>query len=166
MREEFLPIKDFEDSYAVSNYGRVININTDHEVHASFNQQGVLRVNLVRASRVYNRSVNLLVIHAFDPHWSERFNSVINIDGDRGNNHISNLAARPRWFTVRYNRMFVPGYTASYKGPVRDVATGEVYPNSLVVAKTFGLIDAQVREAMLSRTFVFPTNQMFEEVEV
>lgn len=165
MLEEWKDIEGFEGMYAVSNFGRVINVRNGNEVTPSFNKQKTMRVNLYKDGRIYNRSLSVLVCHTFAPPFSEHFNSAINLDGDRANNHIDNLVPRPRWFTVNYNRQFRPGYTPRWNKPIRDCTTGIEYPNSLVVSTMFGVLDSDVYLSARNRTFVFPTNQFFEIVD-
>jgi hypothetical protein len=161
--EEWEPIPEF-DNYSVSSFGHVMNLKTGLDLSVSLNAEGVPKVSLYRDGRVYSRSVNLLVANAFISQYSVYFNSVINLDGDRLNNHVDNLARRPRWFAVSYNKQFKPGYQIDYRKPLRDKATGIEYPNSFVVSTTFGVLDKELFLATMNRTYVFPTNQMFEFV--
>lgn len=162
---DWAPILDFEN-YSVSTNGEVVNNDTNTPISISYNREGVPKVTLIGTDhRKYCRSLSLLVARAFIHGVPSHFDSSINLDGDRTNNHISNLALRPRWFAIMYNKQFKPGYQMSCKDPLRDCETGDEYPNSMAVATTFGVLDKDIFISVLNRTFLFPANRMFEFVD-
>lgn len=166
MTEQWSEIEHFRGKYLVSTYGNILNASRDQLVRQSVNAQGIAKVNLSVDNYKYCRSVALLVCHTFKPHWSQHFDSVINLDGDRRNNHVDNLEPRPHWFAYKYHRQFKQGYKIRWVKPFRDQETGIEYPNSLAVATHFGILDSDVYEATKANTFTFPTNQFFEFVEM
>jgi hypothetical protein len=163
--EEWAEIEGFNGKYIVSTFGNVMNAHRQRLIRQSYNRQGVAKVNLFSDNQTHCRAVALIVCHTFKPHDSVHFDSVINIDGDRSNNHVDNIEPRPHWFVYNYNRQFKPGYRIRYNKPMRDQDTGIEYPNSLAVAVTFGLLDSDIYEATKNNTYTFPTNQFFEFVD-
>lgn len=164
MTEQWRQIDDFPD-YAVSDHGRVKNIKTDRIKVASLNQQGIPNVNFVVDGEQNRRSVALLVATAFVPRTHQHIATPINMDGDRTNNHVSNLQWRARWFAVMYHKQFRPGYRPAIPRPIMDVKTGVIYPTSMHAAREFGLLDNEILLAIVNRTVVFPTHQSFQLVD-
>ena len=112
-----------------------------------------------------HRSVPLLVAKAFLPDSVGAFDTPINLDGDRHNNHVANLAWRPRWFAIRYNQQFRYPQENRIMAPVVDLKTGEISENSFECAKKYGLLEKDLIFAILNRTYVWPTYQEFGIVE-
>lgn len=164
MAENWAPIEDFP-GYSVSDHGRVRTDKTGRILRLSENQFGLLQVGMMRDGVQYHRSVPLLVAKAFLPELTGPFNTPINLDGDRHNNHVSNLAWRPRWFAVEYNQQFRHPYQNSIMAPVVDLKTGEVSNNSFECAKRYGLLEQDLVLSILNRTYVWPTYQEFSILE-
>jgi NUMOD4 motif len=164
MEEQWSPIEDFP-GYSVSDHGRIRTDKTGRILVLTETQFGLLNVGMMRDGMQYHRSVPLLVAKAFIPQVSGRrrrpFDTPINLDGDRHNNHVDNLAWRPRWFAIRYNQQFRRPYENPIMAPVVDLETGEVSDNSLECAKTYGLLEKDLVLSILNRTYVFPTFQEF-----
>jgi hypothetical protein len=164
MDEEWKPIDRFPD-YSVSNYGRVRTNKSERILRLNINQYGLLQVGLMHEGEQRHRSVPLLVAKAFIPQPSGPFDTPINLDGDRFNNHISNLAWRPRWFAVRYNQQFRYPYENPIDSPIVDLKTGEISQNSMEAAKRYGLLEKDLVLSILNRTYVWPTYQEFGVLE-
>lgn len=158
-------IIDWFTDYSVSNFGNVRNDKTGRIMSSSPNQFGVLQVGLMKNGTQYHRSVPLLVAKAFLPIEPGPFDTPINLDGDRLNNHIDNLAWRPRWFAVKYNRQFRYPSELHISRPIVDLKTGEISSNSLECAKRYGLLEEEVVLAITNRTYVWPTYQEFRVSE-
>lgn len=158
-------IIDWFTDYSVSNFGNVRNDKTGRIMSSSPNQFGVLQVGLMKNGTQYHRSVPLLVAKAFLPIEPGPFDTPINLDGDRLNNHIDNLAWRPRWFAVKYNRQFRYPSELHISRPIVDLKTGEISSNSLECAKRYGLLEEEVVLAITNRTYVWPTYQEFRVYE-
>lgn len=103
----------YEDSYEVSNYGRVkslsrkMEVHRDGETHVRYYRERLMspsirarypNVNLSRDGRPENFLVHRLVAQAFIPNPENKPN-VNHIDGDTHNNHVSNL----EWVTQSEN---------------------------------------------------------------
>ncbi len=164
MTEHWKTIEWFDD-YSVSNFGRVRTNKTGRILSTSPNQFGVVQVGLMRDGVQYHRSVPLLVAKAFLPIKPGQFDTPINLDGDRSNNHVDNLVWRPRWFAIRYNRQFRYSSELHISRPIYDVKTGEISPNSLECAKRYGLLEEEIVIAITNKTYVWPTYQEFRVVQ-
>jgi hypothetical protein len=155
--------------YAVSSEGVIRNERTGKPLRLSRTSNGLSKVNLFDAEIQAQRSfsVPLLVARSFveiEPHLQERFNTPINLNGQRADNRAVNLAWRPRWFAIKYHQQFHNNRRGFTNLRVRDVATGEIFPTSWEAAIKFGLLDREILHAVMNRTYLFPTGQIFEIV--
>jgi hypothetical protein len=162
--EQWKSVRGFP-KYSVSNHGRFRKDKTGLILALTENQYGVVCVGLMRDGQQYHRSVPLLVAKAFIPHKLGAFDTAINKDGDRYNNHVENLTWRPRWFAVKYNRQFRTSYPNRLHLPIQDITTGEIWNNSFECAKEFGLLEEDVVLSIMNRTLVWPTYQQFRIVD-
>ena len=160
MNEHWKTIEWFPE-YSVSNFGNVRSNKSERILSVSPNQFGVIQVGLMRDSVQYHRSVPLLVAKAFLPIHPGPFDTPINLNGDRQNNHVDNLVWRPRWFAVKYNRQFRYPYSNHINSPIVDKKTGDVSENSFECAMHYGLLEEEIVIAILNRTYVWPTYQEF-----
>jgi NUMOD4 motif len=164
MPEQWRPIENFPE-YSVSDYGRIRADKSGRILALSENQFGLLQVGLMRDGTQYHRSVPLLVAKAFLPQPTGPFDTPINLDGNRHNNHIANLAWRPRWFAIKYNQQFRYPYENPIRAPLEDIKTHEVTENSTECAKRYGLLESDLVLSVLNRTYVWPTYQEFRIVQ-
>lgn len=164
MSERWKQIELFPE-YSVSDHGRVRSDKTGRILSLSQNQYGLVNVGLMRDGVQHHRSVPLLVARAFLPQETGPFDTPINRDGDRHNNHVNNLLWRPRWFAIRYNQQFKYPFDNPILIPLEDVKTGEICENSFECAKQFGLLEKDLVASIQSRTYVWPTYQQFRIVE-
>ena len=164
MREAWKMIKDFP-GYSVSDHGRIRSDRSGRILALSVNQFNVVCVGMMRDGTQYHRSVPLLVANAFIPRPFTPFDTPINMDGDRYNNHVENLTWRPRWFAIRYNQQFENRYLYPIHSPIVDIKTGEVSDNSLECAKRYGLLEKDVVLSIMNRTYAWPTYQEFGILE-
>ena len=164
MEEEWAPIEGFPN-YSVSNYGRVRTNYSGRILVTYQNQSGVVQVGLMDDGRQKHRSVPLLVAKAFIPQDEMPFDTPINLDGDRLNNSVYNLAWRPRWFAIKYNQQFRLPYPNAINVPIEDLKTGEVMANSRECAIRYGLLEQEIVMAIHNFTYVWPTYQLFRVKE-
>jgi hypothetical protein len=164
MNEHWKTIEWFPE-YSVSNFGNVRTNKTGRILSISPNQFGVVQVGLMRDGIQYHRSVPLLVAKAFLPIKLGPFDTPINLDGDRDNNHVDNLVWRPRWFAIKYNRQFRYPSDMHISRPIIDLKTKEVSANSIECAKRYGLLEEEIVIAIMNRTYVWPTYQEFGVLE-
>jgi hypothetical protein len=160
MDEHWKPIREFPE-YSVSNFGNIRSNKSGRILSTSPNQFGVVQVGLMKNGVQYHRSVPLLVAKGFLPIKPGPFDTPINLDGDRLNNHIDNLVWRPRWFAIKYNRQFRFPYHDRINTPIVDKKTGEISINSIECAVRYGLLEEEIVISILTRTYVWPTYQEF-----
>jgi hypothetical protein len=164
MTERWKPIRDFPD-YSISDHGNIKAEKTGRILALSENQFGVVAVGMMRDGKQYHRSVPLLVAKHFVKGQTEIFDTPINLDGNRWNNHHLNLAWRPRWFAFKYNRQFKEPYGHPILLPLQDVKTGEITVTSFKTAKRYGLLESDIVLSIANRTVCWPTHQEFRVVE-
>lgn len=164
MPERWKKIRGFPD-YSVSNTGLIRSERTGRILSLSPNQFGVLCVGMMKDGEQRHRSVPLLVAKAFLPTRRDAFDTPINLDGDRYNNTVENLAWRPRWFAIRYNQQFKHPYAYSIHHPIEDIKTGEITSNSFECSKQYGLLEEDIVLSILNHTYVWPTYQEFRVYE-
>ena len=164
MREQWRLIEGFEN-YSVSDYGRVRSEKSGRVLALSMNQFGVVCVGMMNDGTQRHRSVPLLVAQAFIPRPFDPFDTPINLDGNRWNNRVDNLAWRPRWFAIKYNQQFRDRYPFPIFAPLQDIKTGEISKNSLECAMQYGLLEKDVVLSIMNRTYVWPTYQEFRVLE-
>lgn len=160
MNELWRVIPEFPE-YSVSSFGYIRSNKSGRILSTSPNQFGVVQVGLMKDGVQYHRSVPLLVAKAFLPIKPGPFDTPINLDGDRLNNHVENLVWRPRWFAVKYNRQFRYPYEFHISRPIVDIKTGVMSANSLECAKEYGLLEDEIVFAIINKTYVWPTYQEF-----
>jgi len=100
IQEKWLPCPGFETSYEVSNYGQVRSIDRyiyrrnglvkGQLIHFDFNKKGYPQLRLYNKNKKYVRNQHRLVALAFIPN-PNNLPQVNHIDGNKMNNHISNL---------------------------------------------------------------------------
>lgn len=162
--EEWKRIPEFPN-YSVSSHGRIRNDERDHIMTLTLNQMGIVQVGLTFERTYYKRAVAPLVAHAFIPRPYGPFDTPINLDGDRTNNYVENLTWRPRWFAVKYHRQFKEPFIYLMTHPIIDTKTGEIYPSGIDACIRGGLLANDLKHSIESRTYVWPTYQVFEYVE-
>ena len=162
--ELWKPIPEFPN-YEVSTFGQIRNHIFDRIMALNVNQFGVFFVGLFREGEQFKRSVPLLVANAFIPRPSEAYDTPINLNGDRSDNHVENLVWRPRWFAVQYNHQFKIPPEQHIPDPIEDTESGDITENSFECAKQYGLLENDVVLSILNRTYVWPTYQQFRIIE-
>lgn len=151
--------------YIVSDQGQVCNERTGRMLTQTVNQQGIVRVGLVKDGVQYKCSVSLLVANRFsEPPYATRCNTIIHKDGDRLNNRYDNLAWRPRPFAIQYHKQFVKVYRNRIYRPLVLVESEEVfYQGSWPVVPKYGVLENAVCMSAWNqgRIKVFPINATF-----
>lgn len=162
--ERWKLIENFPD-YSVSDHGRVRSNKSERILALNVNQYGLLQVGMMRDGEQKHRSVPLLVAKAFIPQPSGPFDTPVNLDGNRYNNHYENLVWRPRWFAIKYNQQIRHPYEHPIMSPLVDVKTGIVSEDSTQCFKQYGLLEEDLVMSILNRTYVWPTYQEFAILE-
>ncbi|QAU06793.1 HNH endonuclease [Gordonia phage Duffington] len=136
--EIWTKVEGFED-YVVSPDGEVYSESKKELKNLRFNNQGDVMVDLYRDRKQNTRKVSLLVAQAYlgEPK-NESFNSVIHLNGDRSDCRAINLAWRPRWFVVEYNRMFL---SEPINVSVQIEQTGEIFGTLREACVKYGMVE-------------------------
>lgn len=79
--DEFWEILDGLETYAVSNYGRVVNVKSGRDLRVYTDKHGYLRVNLYRRGKKYPTLVHLLVARVYFINYKEG----VGVDFENGN---------------------------------------------------------------------------------
>lgn len=164
MDEEWKELPLFK-GYSVSNHGRVRSDKTDLILALKVNQYGVVMVGMMRGGVQFHRSVPKLVATAFIPRKYPLFDTPINVDGDRHNNHVDNLMWRPRWFAIKYNQQFRYRYKFHIPNKIMNIDTEEIFENSWECAIHYGLLERDLVMSIFNRTYVWPLYQQFRAIE-
>jgi hypothetical protein len=162
--EKWKKIRGFRD-YSVSDTGLIRSEKSGNTLSLYENQYGVVCVGLMREGKQYHRSVTLLVARAFLPGRNPPFDTPINLDGNRYNNCVENLAWRPRWFAAKFNRQFRHPYPHPINRPIKNTKTGETFENSAEAVKHYGILEEDLVLSIMNRTVVWPLFQEFEVIE-
>jgi len=165
MDEEWLQLRDFP-TYSVSSHGRVRNDETDRILARTLNQRGLMQVGLMKGGIYYKRGLALMVSNAHLPKPKQKsLDTPINLDGDRTNCYVENLAWRPRWFAYAYHAQFKRTQTNGIKVPVINTNTSERFDTALQACQQYGLLESELILAMSNRTYVMPTYHIYKFVE-
>jgi hypothetical protein len=164
MTEQWVAVGGFP-GYSVNSLGQVRKDSNGRVLCTRVNQYGVPYVGLMRNWKQVIRSLPRLVADAFVPGQTRIFNTPVNLNGDRLDNRADNLMWRPRWYAVLYNNQFEDRYDNPIEVPIREIETGEEFPNSMTAAMRFGLLEREIVLSILNNTWAVPTFQKFELVE-
>lgn len=102
--EIWKPIEGYEDRYAVSNMGQVMNIKSRRILKLKTERNGYVRAHLSKNNKPKSVSVHRLVALAFVPN-PNGYPTVNHIDEDKQNNSASNL----EWTTMSYQNTYGVG---------------------------------------------------------
>jgi len=165
MNEEWREIAEFP-KYRISDQGRIESLKSRRILVPSTNQQGQLKVNLLRDGETYTRSVNQLVGKTFmEPPKRNDFISLIHRDGNRWNCSVENMLWRPRYFAIKYHLQFDTQAFKTSHIPVREVKTRQEFSRIQEASMLYGLLFSEILAASHARTYVWPTYQFFEVIE-
>jgi hypothetical protein len=145
--EEWRDIRGFP-GWAINPEGVVFSDATSRKMAIGKNQQGIATVRLMRDGKQHGRSVALLVAKAYlDPPRNEYYNSVIHLNGDKDDCRAVNLMWRPRWYALKYHRMFED---EPYRVSVYIPALDKVYSSLREFCTDYGLIEKSTYVDMLN----------------
>lgn len=113
MKEIWKDIKNYENKYKVSNYGKIKNSKTNKILKPSLNTYGYPIVTLCKDGTTSTKTIHRLVAESFIDN-SNNLPQVNHIDGNKQNNFITNL----EWVTISQNIIH------SYKKGLRNYPIG------------------------------------------
>jgi len=131
MDEVWGEIEDFPN-YAISNFGEVVNIKFNRSLKPRYNSRGYSHVILFNGGIRREFYIHQLVAYTF----LGDFRSGVHIqhrDGNKLNNHVSNLRIRGRQST---ELDYTPAFTRGRR--VRIIETGQVFLNAYACANYIG----------------------------
>lgn len=149
--------------YSVSDTGLIRNDDTERIMRLSLNSHGIVIVGLRKNMTQYKRSVSLLVATAFRASPGEYFDTPINLDGDKFNNHIDNLAWRPLWFARKYTQQFAVRSANSTRA-IEELDSLERFPSAFEAAVRYGLLEAEIIMSLETHAPVWPTGNRFRAI--
>lgn len=100
LSEEWKDVVGYEQTYQISNYGRIKNKKTDDFLNPPITPNGYVRASLYKDSKSKNHMVHRLVAEAFIPNIKNK-PLVNHKDGKKCNNIVSNL----EWVTNSENQI-------------------------------------------------------------
>ncbi len=118
--EVFARIEGYDFDYAISNYGRILNINTKRFLKPGVRNDGYMQVGFVKNKKTVARLVHRLLGNAFLKNDSNR-PLIDHIDRNKLNNSLSNL----RWADYQVNSANATkrkNTSSKYKGVSYDKA--------------------------------------------
>lgn len=136
MYEEWRSIS-LNPNYAVSNYGRVVNLRRDYILKHVLDDWGYHKVNLGR--NVRNKLVHLLVFDAFVQTSREDL-EINHMDGDKDNT-VWNLESTTPVENVMHahrNGLYPEGFMFS-PSAIRVVETGEIFESTSALARVLNV---------------------------
>jgi hypothetical protein len=90
MIEIWKEIKDYEDLYKINNFGKIISLRNNRERKSHLDKYGYYRSILSKDKKQRNVIISRMVAEAFIPN-PNNLPQVNHIDGNKQNNHVSNL---------------------------------------------------------------------------
>lgn len=133
MTEEWVAIDGYPN-YAVSNLGRVVNIQRDRVLNPRPNDEGHLRVSLSQEGQVRDFYVRRLVAAAFFVDYDPR-QQVFHLNDDKEDNTLNNLRLR------KLTRLSGNSFMSTRKQTGRQVEvveTGDIYRTARDCARYIG----------------------------
>lgn len=150
-------------NYELSNDGQVRNARSGRPLKVSTNQEGIVRVGLMKREegRQVTVSVVRLVARMFVQGRSATFDTPIQLNGVRTDCRAENLMWRPRWFAVKYFRQFEENDEPLFRTRIYDVESSKEYEDSRIAAQENGLLESVIMESVVNGSPCFPTWQIF-----
>lgn len=160
--KDAVPIDEFPD-YLITKEGRVYTARNMMERRPSMTREGAMKITLYHEGLPYTRSLPLLIAKAFlwNDHNPEVFDTPIHLDNDLSHNHVDNLAWRPRWFAVKYQKQYWTTEFRNAHTKLQDVDTGVVYDSYIEPCQEFGILYIDIIQSCLQGSDCFPTRKRF-----
>lgn len=142
-------IPGYETIYKITVYGEIYSVKTGKQLKHCVSKDGVLKVSLNKNGNKKKHLVHRLVAITYIPNPTNK-PQVDHIDGDKHNNHISNL----RWCTNTENQQFRAVQGNSGKGDkAKQIQWGADIYNSIrelakIIAAARGSSEETVRKEL------------------
>ncbi len=143
--ERWSTINEFPD-YSVSTLGNVMNDETEKLMAITINQFGIPHVGLTKNGIQYRRGLAHLVAKTFIRNPNHRFDTPINLNGDRTDCRVENLAWRSRWFAIEFFRQ-MRNNMSLYDGDIAD-NDGNIYKGTRHAAEVLGVLESDVFKSL------------------
>lgn len=152
--------------YELSNDGLVRNERTGRPLRKSANQEGIVRVGLMKRDEAKQHTVSVLrlVARMFVQGRSATFDTPIQLNGDRQDLHYGNIMWRPRWFAVKFFNQLEDQDKPLFKSEIYDVESGTEYADSREAATKNGLLEEDILKSVVNGSPCFPTWQIFARI--
>jgi hypothetical protein len=143
-KENYVPIKGYEDYYLISDLGNVKSIKSNLLLKGGINRGGYLYVNLSKKGVTKNNRVHRLVAMHFIENPLN--NNIVNHkDGNKKNNSVSNL----EWVNSHENNSHFKKYlnkTSKYTGVSFDKSRGKFITSIMIngTHKHLGRFDNEI----------------------
>lgn len=150
--------------YYVSVEGDVFN-ERNQPMAVSINQQGIAKTTLYIHGEKKTRSIATLVAETYlevEAPFGYPFDTPINLDGDRTNNALSNLAMRTRTFAIRYHKQFKSRMFLNDRQPIRCISDMVDFDTVSLCCMEYGLVYQDLLQATHDRRPCFPVLKRFE----
>lgn len=158
----YVRMREFPDYY-ISESGVILNAFTERPMARRLNHQGITMVNLSKDKRLYTRSLSVLVAKQFvDNPYPSVYNSVIHLNGDRTDCRSMNLTWRPRWYALRYHRMFDE---EPFRVRVYNPATNERFSSLRDFCTKYGLVESSTFNDLYNQRPVFHYGWIIQEID-
>lgn len=130
-QDEWFRLIEFPD-YEMNQAGTILNYHTKRLIEPSWNGKRAFKINLRKEGKTCTRSVCRLVCRQFhgEPEYGD---TVIFRDNDPKNIHADNLFWGTRSFAWEWTHQSAKGRPMTNR-PIEQIATGDIYKNSLEAA--------------------------------
>lgn len=138
------------ETYEVSPYGQVRNATTGEVRKPSINQGGVMFLSLYdkETGRYRVKSIAVIVAETFVHRDNPKYETVVHVDGNKGNCCASNLIWRDRYFAVNYHKQ-INGETSEIdERTFFCVDTGEEFDSVFELAKELGTLPERINRSI------------------
>lgn len=152
-KEIWRPIQNFP-LYDCSSCGRIRNHKTGRILKTNINTRGYMHLTLRRNNKAYTERVHRLVALTFLPIANSDQLDVNHIDGDKLNNHVSNLEWCTRSENIQHgirNGLIKTNDYGHKRKAVRVVETNEVFSSIRECARELKIDQSEISQYLLGR---------------
>ena len=135
-------IPNTDNTYFISSYGRVYSIKRNKFLKLTLHKRGYLQVGIYIGGKLKMPLVHRLVAQAFIHQPSKEQNTVNHIDGNKTNNHTSNL----EWVTQQENvdHAFKRGLHNKPRKPVLCIELNTIFKSAYEAGNHLGINQSNI----------------------